>query len=67
MPRQPRPADTLAQMMFGRHPQECYEQGICVACGGDASVFADTSSRREYEISVMCQSCQSDIFGVDEE
>jgi hypothetical protein len=67
--RQPRPGDAFAQMAFGRDPQECYAQGICVSCGDDATVFADTGSRREYEISVMCQKCQDDFFdeGLDSE
>lgn len=64
--RQPRPSDKLAVIMFGRDPQECYVKGVCVVCGKDATVFADSKSRREYEISVMCQSCQNDIFGLDE-
>ena len=66
MTRSPRPGDMLAVMMFGRDPQECYAQGVCVACGQDATVFADTTSRREYAISVMCQSCQDEEFGVDD-
>jgi len=65
--RKPRPGDVIAQSMFGRDPQECYAQGICVVCGEDVTVFADTSSRREYEISVMCQKCQDDTFGLDSE
>jgi len=61
MIREPRPADAFAKMAFGRDPQECFAQGVCVSCGGDATVFADTKSRREYQISVMCQSCQDNL------
>lgn len=63
--RQPRPADGMAIALFGRDPNECHAKGQCVACGGPAREFDNERSRKEYEISVYCQVCQNDIFGVD--
>lgn len=39
----------------------------CATCSGeiDPDNFHDTLSRREYEISGMCQKCQDNFFGVD--
>ena len=36
----------------------------CVICGGDANVFRDLLSRKEYRISGLCQKCQDATFGV---
>lgn len=33
-----------------------------IGCGGPATTFTDTSSRAEYAISGLCQSCQDSIF-----
>ena len=35
----------------------------CVICGGPADWFSDETSKKEYEISRMCQSCQDFTFG----
>ena len=35
----------------------------CVTCGGDATVFKDEVSKKEYQISKMCQTCQDSVFG----
>lgn len=44
---------------------ERIEEGCCPICGEeiDVSAFKDETSRKEYDISGMCQSCQDDIFG----
>jgi len=34
----------------------------CVICGGDAIEFKNDISRREYDISGMCQKCQDKVF-----
>ncbi len=39
----------------------------CAWCGGDASTFTDALSKKEYEISGLCQSCQDETFGEPEE
>lgn len=43
--------------------------GRCPLCGQkiDIKDFVDELSRREYNISGMCQSCQDDVFGKDDE
>ena len=40
--------------------------GHCPACDGkiDLSSFRDAISKREFEISGLCQKCQDKIFGV---
>ena len=43
------------------------EANLCPVCGGPTSEFRTALSRREYEISGMCQACQDDVFGTDEE
>ena len=34
----------------------------CVSCKGDAQVFDDYLSRKEYSISGLCQTCQNEIW-----
>lgn len=36
--------------------------GFCVLCGKEARHFDDEASRREYNISRMCQECQDEAF-----
>ena len=35
----------------------------CPTCGGDIGEFRDEISKREYEISGMCQKCQDSVYG----
>ena len=39
-------------------------QSKCCKCGGDASVFKDELSKKEYKLTGWCQTCQDDFFGV---
>lgn len=41
--------------------------GHPVGCGGEAKVFRDDLSRREYAISRLCQSCQDKVFSTEAE
>lgn len=44
------------------------EGGKCPFCGKDIDVsteFRNASSRKEFTISGLCQSCQDTVFGVD--
>jgi len=41
-------------------------EASCATCGGEASIFRDDVSRKEYTISAMCQDCQDSVFGVSE-
>ena len=38
----------------------------CAHCKGSAVEFRDELSRREYDISALCQDCQDKVFGVEE-
>tara|TARA_R100000008_G_scaffold26216_1_gene14299 strand:- start:823 stop:1041 length:219 start_codon:yes stop_codon:yes gene_type:complete len=42
-------------------------EASCVTCGGEARIFRDDLSRKEYTISGMCQDCQDKVFGYEEE
>lgn len=48
---------------------EKLKAGFCPFCYKPISIdeFRDPLSRREYQISGVCQSCQDDFFGSDEE
>lgn len=47
----------LAQLFFGPT-----EDGCCVKCKGEAKEFKDILSKRENEISGLCQECQDQFF-----
>ena len=40
-------------------------RNTCVCCKGDAVIFDDALSLKEFTISGMCQKCQNDTFGED--
>jgi len=47
---------------------EKVEKGECPFCGSDKvkpEDFRDDKSRREHQISGLCQSCQDEIFGAE--
>lgn len=53
--------EQAAQGLFGRGRNE----GVCVTCGSSevkTEDFRDDLSRREYELSRMCQKCQDEVF-----
>jgi hypothetical protein len=39
----------------------------CLFCKGPATQFTDAVSKREFEISGMCQTCQDDFFNEDDD
>ena len=43
------------------------DKGECPTCGDKIGSFRDTLSEKEYSISGMCQSCQDNVFGLEEE
>ena len=47
----------------GMTRSEALSQNKCARCGGDAKVFADEPSRREYSLTAWCQKCQDAFFG----
>jgi C4-type Zn-finger protein len=56
--------DILEGVGMGEHVRNM-EQGKCPFCGEqvDTSTFKDPLSKKEFEISGLCQSCQDDTFG----
>ena len=54
----------LQQVGFGEEVK-AVEQGDCPLCKHkvDKDEFRDELSRKEFEISGLCQACQDDIFG----
>ena len=62
--------DSALTYLFGVDRHKTISNGECIACevtGLIASSFSDDVSRKEYSISGMCQSCQDDLFGADED
>jgi hypothetical protein len=57
-PWAPRPVDTFPFDFHKKSRQEAIRMQCCVRCGGEAEIFADFLSEREYAISGYCQSCQ---------
>lgn len=57
--------EDMQRAMFGRSTRDAIKEGKCVTCGGPVSgtSFKDTKSRKEFEISGMCQKCQDEVFG----
>ena len=47
----------------GMSRSDALAQNKCCRCSGDASVFRDETSRREYPLTVWCQPCQDQFFG----
>jgi len=58
--------EDMIQRVFGVNRQHQILARECPMCGGDCAEFRDDLSRREFEISGMCQTCQDKIFGVED-
>ena len=61
----------LSEIIFnGKDRVTVIKEGKCLTCDEardlKATSFRDDISRKEYSISGMCQSCQDDLFGMDE-
>jgi len=61
-PEMERYIDLYSKKMFGKTRTTAIYNDVCVICGGDASRFKDTLSRKEYSISGLCQTCQDKTF-----
>ncbi len=59
--------EDVAMQSFGRSRTLCLAGNQCVECGTYDLNFRDEISRKEYKLSVWCQSCQDSFFGVPEE
>lgn len=60
-----RPARQIASAMFG-HKQDGSCCGMCGSTTVGYGDFKDELSRVEFRISLMCQSCQDDVFRDDD-
>ena len=52
----------LAEFLFGEQPSEALKKNTCVMCKKNITGFRDEVSKKEYEISALCQACQDSIF-----
>jgi hypothetical protein len=62
--------DAMLSSIFGVDRTSTISEGKCVSCdstGNIATSFCDDISRKEYAISGLCQSCQDDVFGGDDD
>jgi hypothetical protein len=60
--------DAFAKASFGRERSQAARESICVMCGEKINPdkdFRDDISRKEYDISGLCQKCQDKVFGDD--
>ena len=57
--------DEISMTVFGRSAILAKAGKQCVSCGKAADTFKNEISRREYQISQLCQACQDEIFGGD--
>ena len=59
--------EDVAMQSFGRSRTICLAGSQCVKCGTYDLNFRDELSRKEYQLTVWCQSCQDEFFGAPEE
>ena len=59
--------EALLSSLTGVSRVGAVHEASCVTCGGEARIFRDDLSRKEYTISAMCQDCQDSVFGGEEE
>jgi hypothetical protein len=57
--------DSVSEELFGTSRTEAITKDTCLFCKGDASEFRNDLSRREFNISGICQVCQDEVFGDD--
>ena len=54
--------DAMSYQIYGRYRSLSLAGNGCVKCGGPAYDFKDELSRKEYQISCLCQKCQDNAF-----
>ena len=63
--------ESALSSIFGVDRVQTIAGGDCISCDEardlKATSFRDDVSRKEYSISGMCQSCQDDLFGPDQD
>lgn len=61
----------LAMLAGGVSREDTIRSNKCmpapIGCGGEATGFRDTVSKREYSNSGLCQQCQDSFFGASED
>jgi len=58
--------DIMIQAGFSKEVARV-DAGLCGTCGSEVGPFRDDLSRREHRISGMCQTCQDEVFGSEED
>lgn len=60
--------EVMSRFAFGNSRQEAILNSTCVKCGTfvDVNSFKDEISRKEYNISQLCECCQNDLFNIKE-
>jgi len=43
------------------------DAGLCGTCGGEVGPFRNDLSRKDYRIGGMCQTCQDEVYGLEED
>ena len=56
----------LAANLMGAEHAQALQEGRCPICKGPIGKFRNALSEKEFAISGMCQSCQDDVFGIEE-
>ena len=54
--------EEMSMIFFGRSVSLAKAGNQCVCCGKGATEFRDEISKREYQITSLCQKCQDEVF-----
>jgi len=54
--------EDIGMRFFDRSVSLAKAGNQCVCCGKSATEFRDEISKREYQISTLCQACQDEVF-----
>ena len=54
--------EEISMAFFGRSVSLANAGNQCVCCGKAATEFRDQISKREYQITSLCQKCQDEVF-----
>ena len=56
--------DLFLSALTGKSREIQLASELCMTCDGDAKIFKDELSRKEYSISGMCQRCQDTVYTI---
>lgn len=59
--------DKIYYQLNGMTRTEALEHRVCSSCFTPAEEFRDEISKKEYQISALCQACQDKVFTEDED